>query len=102
MIERDNRVQLELAVVHPASNDHIAAAIGIFGGNPRHIGAVPRQELGRPAFDHRLAIGKRLVLGQPAQNGIHGERLPVRERKSQRPLGSPIHRLEVQRHANSS
>lgn len=64
VIERDDGIQGELAVVHAVGKDDMIVAVGRFGADPGHIGALARIQLGRGLEEDRLAVLEFLAFRQ--------------------------------------
>src|SRR5207302_600856 len=62
VVERDDRVQGELAVVHAAGDHDLAAAVGALVGDPRHVGALAGGQLGGSGGEREPAVGVGVVL----------------------------------------
>lgn len=64
MVERDDRIQGELAVVHALGEDDVIVAVGRLGADPGHVGALAGIQLGRGLEEDGLAVLEFLAFRQ--------------------------------------
>ena len=68
MAERDERVALELRIVHAAGDDDLAHAVDALGGDPADIAALAGVQLGRRPGGDELAIFVLRLRGRDASS----------------------------------
>lgn len=64
VIERDDGIQGELAVVHALGEDDVIVAVGRLGADPGHVGPLAGMELGRGLEEDGLAVLEFLAFRQ--------------------------------------
>jgi hypothetical protein len=89
VLHGDDRVELELAVVHAAGEDDFVRAVRVFGADPGDVGPLAGHELGGRLFRGDVAVGVGGVLGERLQERFQGKGLFIQERKAERPSAFP-------------
>jgi hypothetical protein len=89
VLEGDQRVELEVGVVHAAADDDLAVAVDVLGADPRHVGALAVEQLGGRPGDYGVLEGAVLV-GQRGEDAFELKRLSVLHGQSERPLGGAV------------
>jgi hypothetical protein len=90
VLKRDDRVSLELGVVHAAGDYDLLDAIGRFGADPGKVRALAGIELGRRLGDDGFAVVVLLGFRERLEERVEGARLAIRHGEAERAEGGAV------------
>jgi len=70
VIERDDGIERELAVVHPLGEDDVIVPVRRLGADPGHVGPLARVDLGPSLEEHGLSALEFLRLRQRFEQDV--------------------------------
>jgi hypothetical protein len=94
VLESHQRVELEVGVVHAAADDDLVVAVDLLGADPRHVGALAVEQLGRRLGDDGVFEGA-VLGGQRLEDAFELEGLAVLHRQAEGAFGGAVVLLEV-------